>query len=107
MVYRRKKTHKTTTGQNKTESNVGLAKVRASPGVIELFRSPLDAPVPHAHVPRSSHDFNAPRSMAFKTSMSHKMLHVYNIQYAVMKVQYVGHNHDVVYNVQYAVYNGQ
>ena len=84
-----------------------MAKVRASPGVIECFRSPLGAPVSHAHVLRSSHDVNTPRSTAFKTSMSHKMLHVYNIQYAVMKFQYVVHNHEVVYNVQYEVYNDE
>ena len=30
-------------------------KVRASSGVIECFHFPLDPPVPHFHVPRSSH----------------------------------------------------
>ena len=32
-----------------------MVKVRASSGVIECFRFPLDPPVPHVHVPRSSH----------------------------------------------------
>ena len=35
--------------------HVGLTKVRASPGAVECFRSPLDPPVPLAHVLRSSH----------------------------------------------------
>ena len=35
--------------------HVELAKVRASPGAIECFRSPLEPPVPHAHVICSSH----------------------------------------------------
>ena len=30
-------------------------KVRASSGVVERFLFPLDPPVPHVHVPRSSH----------------------------------------------------
>ena len=37
------------------ELHVGLTKVRASPGAVECFRSPLDPPVPLAHVLRSSH----------------------------------------------------
>ena len=70
-VYRGKKTHKN--NSNKAKANkiahiitvkfnnlalalhVELAKVRASPGAIECFRSPLTPPVPHAHVFRNSH----------------------------------------------------
>ena len=70
-VYRRKKTHRN--NSNKAKQNkiahvitgkftnlalalhVGLAKVRASSGAIECFRSPLDPPVPQAHVLRNSH----------------------------------------------------
>ena len=70
-VYRGKKTHKNNSNKAKTNKiahiitvkfnnlalalHVGLAKVRASPGAIECFRSPLTPPVPHAHVFRNSH----------------------------------------------------
>ena len=70
-VYRRKKTHRNNSNKAKQTKiahaitvkfinlavalYVGLAKVRASPGAIECFRSHLDPPVPHAHVLRNSH----------------------------------------------------
>ena len=39
--------------------HVGLAKVRATPGVIECFRSPLDRPVLHLHVICSSYPISS------------------------------------------------
>ena len=63
-AYRRKETN--ITKQNRTRNyctdpltsrgcrSLEMAEIRASPGVVEFLRSPLDPQVRHAHIDRSS-----------------------------------------------------
>ena len=89
IVYRRNKTNKTTAGQDKSKQNRTLDWRRsARRQALSSASAPLSTP--RCHMPTF---FAAVMMLTHRVSLSRKIFHVYNFQYAVMKFQYVVHNH--------------